>query len=101
MSTPRRLPPRSIGTPTISICISGLVRSRSGALRPRLRLEDRLDRPLRRELVADECLHGHAREAAAHLLHRGLEAAGIAGPHDPLEAHLVDAREEAEPVAVV
>src|SRR4029079_9062098 len=44
---------------------------------------------------------GHApalAEAAAELLHRDLEAEDVAGHHDPLEANVVDAGEEPDPI---
>src|SRR5207237_5448465 len=54
-----------------------------------------------RELVADHRAESDACEAAAYFLERGFEARRIAGLDHALEAHLLDAREEAEALAVV
>src|SRR5438874_12363821 len=96
MSTPRRAPPRSIGTPTMSTAFTMPSPSRCRHLRGRL--EDREDRPFRRELVADVRGHLDTREPAAHLRERRGEAAGVARPHDALELHLLDPGEEPDPL---
>src|SRR5258708_10123876 len=65
------------------------------------RLEERDDHALGRELVTDERLHLHPAVAAAQLLDDRDEAAGVARPHEPLEPHLLDRREEPDAVAVL
>src|SRR5439155_21702049 len=80
---------------------ASVVRGRDESVRSFLVwLEDRLDDPLGRELVADERLHLHARKAAPHLVNHRLESTGLTRFHHPLEAHLIDAREQTEAVAI-
>src|SRR5947208_14879894 len=69
--------------------------------RLRLWLKDREDDTLGGELVADHRADRDAREAPSHLLERRFKSRGVARLDHTFEAHLLDAREEAEPLAVI
>src|SRR5439155_2393429 len=63
--------------------------------------KDREDDTLGGELVADHRADRDAREAPSHLLERRFKSRGVARLDHTFEAHLLDAREEAEPLAVI
>ncbi len=94
---------------------SSFVTMRSGTWQPRPVIEIRgplvrpitarthreRQRPAHGELAVDGRLHLAAADRAAHGLDLALERQHVSGPHDALEANVVDAREERELAAIL